>query len=66
LELAEVLHATAIELGNGRPVPLGVRRAVLRLANGLGESLDPRAGCEQSEPDVVVPVVPRSGRSGVQ
>jgi hypothetical protein len=32
LELAEVLHATAIELGNGRPVPLGVRRAVLRLA----------------------------------
>ena len=66
LELAEVLHATGIELGNGRPVPLGVRRAVLRLANGLRQALDPRTDGEQPAPVTVEPGVPESGRPASQ
>jgi hypothetical protein len=34
-QMAGVLQATAIELGNGRPVPVGVRRAVRGLADAL-------------------------------
>ena len=41
-QLAEVMHATAIELNAVRPVPVGVRRAVLGLANALRAAMDPR------------------------
>ncbi|WP_433291554.1 hypothetical protein ACQPZQ_02410 [Pseudonocardia sp. CA-142604] len=42
LQLAGVLQATAVELGNGRPVPVGVRRAIRGLADALRQELDPR------------------------
>jgi hypothetical protein len=41
-KLAEVMHAVAIELNAVRPVPVGVRRAVLGLANALRAAMDPR------------------------
>jgi hypothetical protein len=41
-QLAEVMHAVAIELNAVRPVPVGVRRAVLGLANALRAAMDPR------------------------
>ena len=34
-QVAAVLHAAAIELDNGRQVPIGVRRAVRGLADAL-------------------------------
>jgi hypothetical protein len=43
-QVAQVLHATAIELGNGRPVPIEVRRAVRHLADALRREMDPRGG----------------------
>jgi hypothetical protein len=43
LQLAGVLQATAVELGNGRPVPPGVRRAVRGLADALRRELEPRS-----------------------
>jgi hypothetical protein len=41
-QIAEVLHAAAIELDRGRPVPLGLRRAVRGLANSLRTAMEPR------------------------
>lgn len=41
-QIAQVLHATGNELGEGRGVPVGVRRAVRGLASALRELLDPR------------------------
>lgn len=40
-QIAHVLDATAIELNAGRAVPIGVRRAVLGLANALRIAMDP-------------------------
>jgi hypothetical protein len=36
-----VLHATAIELGNGPSVPIEVRRAVRGLADALRREMQP-------------------------
>jgi len=41
LQVAGVLQATAVELGNGRPVPIGVRRAVRGLADALRREMAP-------------------------
>ncbi len=40
-QVAHVLHAAAIELDNGRPVPIGVRRAVRGLADALRREMAP-------------------------
>ena len=42
-QVSAVLQAVAIELGNGRPVPVGVRRAVRGLANALRREMQPNA-----------------------
>jgi hypothetical protein len=42
VQVAQVLHSTAIELDAGRPVPREVRRAVRGLANALRVALDPQ------------------------
>jgi hypothetical protein len=52
--LAEVLHATAIELNAGRAVPLGVRRAVGSVADALRVALDP----------TISPATPQSPQPG--
>lgn len=41
LNLSNLLHSAAIELNNGRAIPLGIRRATRGLANALRESMDP-------------------------
>jgi hypothetical protein len=41
-QVAHVLHAAAIELDAGRPVPVGVRRAVRALADALRRDMQPR------------------------
>ncbi|MDT7672250.1 MAG: hypothetical protein QOD82_152, partial [Pseudonocardiales bacterium] len=41
-QISEVLHAAAIELAGGRPLPLNLRRAVRGLANALRTAMDPR------------------------
>ena len=51
-EIAEVLHAAAIELDGGRPVPLALRRAVRGLANALRSAVDPRDHSASSGPSV--------------
>jgi hypothetical protein len=43
-QIAHVLDATAIELNAGRPLPIGVRRAVISLAAALRATMDPRTG----------------------
>lgn len=43
IQIAGVLTATAVELGNGRPVPPGVRRAVRGLADALRREMQPRS-----------------------
>jgi hypothetical protein len=40
-QVAHVLHATANELGNGRPVPIEIRRAVRGLADALRREMQP-------------------------
>lgn len=40
-QVSHVLHATAIELGNGRPVPIELRRAVRGLADALRRAMQP-------------------------
>jgi hypothetical protein len=40
-QVAGVLNAAAIELGNGRPVPVGVRRAIRGLADALRQEMQP-------------------------
>jgi hypothetical protein len=40
-KVAQVLHATAIELGNGRSVPIEIRRAVRGLADVLRRETQP-------------------------
>jgi hypothetical protein len=40
-QVAHVLHATAIELDNGRSVPIEVRRAVRGLADALRRQMQP-------------------------
>lgn len=42
VQVGTVLHSAAIELHAGRPLPLGVRRAIRGLANALREQMDPR------------------------
>lgn len=42
-QIAHVLDATAIELNAGRALPIGVRRAVMGLADALRAAMDPRA-----------------------
>lgn len=42
--MAFVLHAAAIELDAGRPIPLGVRNAIRAMADAVRASLDPRTG----------------------
>jgi hypothetical protein len=37
--MSEVIRQVAIELGNGQPVPIGLRRAVLRMADMLGSEM---------------------------
>lgn len=39
--MSEVIRQVAIELGNGQPVPVGLRRAVLRLADLLRSEMQP-------------------------
>ena len=39
--LSEVIRQVAIELGNGQPVPIGLRRAVLRMADLLRSEMQP-------------------------
>lgn len=41
INISNLLHSAAIELNNGRDVPIGVRRAVRGLANALREWMDP-------------------------
>lgn len=41
LQIAAVLQETSVELGNGRPVPIGVRRAVRGLADALRREMQP-------------------------
>jgi hypothetical protein len=71
LQIAAVMHAMAVELNNGRPVALGVRGAVLRMANALRESLDPRPDVSPSEPDETEsdetgPDAPEGGQLGAR
>ena len=40
---SEVIRQVAIELGNGQPVPIGLRRAVLRMADLLRSDMQPSA-----------------------
>lgn len=40
-QVSQVLHATAIELGNGRSVPIELRRAVRGLADALRRQMQP-------------------------
>jgi hypothetical protein len=42
LQVAAVLQETSVELGNGRPVPIGVRRAVRGLADALRREMQPK------------------------
>lgn len=42
-QVGHVLHAAANELGNGRALPLEVRRAVRMLADALREDMQPPA-----------------------
>jgi len=42
--ISEVIRQVAIELGNGRPVPVGLRRAVLRMADLLRQEMQPSDG----------------------
>jgi hypothetical protein len=39
--MSEVIRQVAIELGNGQPVPIGLRRAVLRMADLLRSEMQP-------------------------
>ena len=39
--MSEVQRQVAIELGNGQPVPVGLRRAVLRMADLLRQEMQP-------------------------
>jgi hypothetical protein len=39
--ISEVLRQVAIDLGNGQPVPVGLRRGVLRLADLLRQEMQP-------------------------
>ena len=41
--VSEVIRQVAIELGNGQPVPIGLRRAVLRMADLLRSHMQPSA-----------------------
>lgn len=41
--MSEVIRQVAIELGNGQPVPIGLRRAVLRMADMLRSEMQPSA-----------------------
>jgi hypothetical protein len=41
LQIAAVLQETSVELGNGRPVPIGMRRAVRGLADALRREMRP-------------------------
>jgi hypothetical protein len=51
-QVSHVLHATAIELGNGRSVPIEVRRAVRGLAEALRRAMQPpTATCERPGAD---------------
>lgn len=45
-QVEEVPRAVATEFGNGRPVPLPVRRAVRHLADAIRAALDPRSGTD--------------------
>jgi hypothetical protein len=49
-QISEVLHAAAIELAGGRPLPLNLRRAVRGLANALRTAMDPRTPTSPSKP----------------
>jgi hypothetical protein len=40
-QVSHVLHATATELGNGRSVPIEIRRAVRGLADALRREMQP-------------------------
>jgi hypothetical protein len=42
LQVAAVLQEMSVELGNGRPVPVGVRRAVRGLADALRREMQPK------------------------
>jgi hypothetical protein len=42
--VSEVLRQVAIELGNGQPVPVGLRRAVLWMADQLRAEMQPSSG----------------------
>ena len=41
--MSEVIRQVAIELGRGQPVPIGLRRAVLRMADMLRSDMQPSA-----------------------
>jgi hypothetical protein len=45
-QVAQVLHAAANELGNGRPLPIELRRSVLALANALRADMQPADGLD--------------------
>ncbi|MDT7709613.1 MAG: hypothetical protein QOG20_5220, partial [Pseudonocardiales bacterium] len=40
-KVGQVLHAAANELGNGRALPIEVRRTVRALANAIREDMQP-------------------------
>ena len=48
-QIAHVLNAAAIELNAGRALPIGVRRAVLGLADALRIQMDPRTGTTDAD-----------------
>jgi hypothetical protein len=41
MNMSNLLHSAAIELNNGRAIPIGIRRAVRGLAKALREAMDP-------------------------
>ena len=60
-QVAEVLDSAAIELNAGRAIPIGLRRAVTGMADGLRAAMDPR-----NRPSAPAPNGrPRSGASTV-
>jgi hypothetical protein len=53
--VSHVLHAIAIELGNGRSLPIELRRAVRGLADALRRQMQPRSlRGERREPRILL------------
>ena len=57
-QIGQVFHMTANELGDGRAVPIAVRRAVLGLADAVRLDLDPRTAGRPGSRPASVPLSP--------